>query len=65
MTTTGASQEQMIAEVAEILHAIPLSDPTWGKTALKFHQDNVTRVVGNLLGSFVVTDEDSIRQILR
>ncbi len=55
--TAGATQGEVITEVAGLLSAYPTSDPDWGILALRYNTDNVAKLVDNLVGDTVNADD--------
>ncbi len=55
--TAGATQGEVITEVTHILSAFSTTDPVWGAAVLAYNTGNATKVVDNLVGDTVATDD--------
>lgn len=55
--TAGATQNQIIAEIANTLSSFSVTDPDWGEAALHFKTENINKVVNNLLADSVSADD--------
>lgn len=56
----GASQDTVIAEAVTFLNSMPADDPDWGAAALHFNLGYAGRIVDNLLGDTVSTDNKAL-----
>jgi|CXWL01.1.fsa_nt_gi hypothetical protein len=53
----GATQAEMIVEITGLLGGFPESDADWGAAALAYNTNNATRIVDNLVGDTVTSDD--------
>ena len=54
---SGATQGEIIAEVTGILGSFSITDENWGEAALEYHSGNAEKIVDNLAGDTVTTED--------
>lgn len=55
--TAGATQGEVIAEITTLLSGFPASDKNWGAAALAYNTNNATKIVDNLMGDTVNSND--------
>lgn len=53
----GATQGEVMVEITTLLSGFPASDTNWGAAALAYNTNNATKIVNNLVGDTVTSND--------